>query len=317
MKQTIPNIAHTAAVLSPSDVNANAAMLKRDVEDAIARRYFRSNGTLRWDALTNASDAALRRTYFSPPAAIEIVGIEVQVYGTAAETFTLSLVVAGTTVWTQTITMSGATTLVEHLQGVSFTVAALASCYVEVSGTSYNINSLCVGMAMRYDRHTGNEPPAITPLAVKSGNDCVAATINTFITAVDAAMDDDDANTDAVRFTFVRGPTNVSSAVTATTYTTELPATQASLARMEGYLVAPVTETMRVRVTDDVAAIVATEDIVGAGAGSTASGADTGALGTQTDDDPTDSADDWTLVFSQVAGAPATIVTMYAILWWE
>ena len=306
MKAIVPKTFRTGAIVDSEDVNANLQAMARDLQRLIDQRYTYSTISVDISGIVNTDTASERTVPFRPSIDLDVVGVELSVYGGTNDTWALTVTDPnGTVVAVSANTVSGA----EGYGSSNIPLQVLGSTrldFVLSSTAAATITRGTVTLHVRADRHFQNGatgPDPYLPTLIDASTSTAATAINAELASVAAkrALNFNPANQDE------RGACiavdNLSAA-----QTWRLPTNEYDVPYI--YALAVGGGGRSVAITDGVSTITlnttGTSDIVEGGAYF--------GLGLTLPGDPTDSADDLVLTLTPTGGA---ISRVYLFLWWS
>lgn len=312
----VPHTFRTGETLDPVRVRQNLQRLERMRDDMAARRYTYSSVALTWRDVDQADgDGERERRLVTPTGSLEIVGIEVTLYG-SAEDFTLTW--SGnvpTNGETLTVTGAGTTERVRAYFDVGLRVSGPTSYSLEVDSDagSWSIAHLEVRLHLRHDRWQGAPSRTFVPPAIIDGATCDRDELNTALVALAADITASDA-THSIRLEQIDVLRNLAAAPSAAQGTIHIPSRGDTLRRFGLGGVADWGTWIQAVLKDESGSTVDTRTIAG-GSTTTYKHTITTLNETQTRDDPDDSSDDYTVVVTRSVGS-GTLYAVQLLLEW-
>lgn len=297
--------------LSVDQLNGNLEAAARDIQESLDARYSYSTIVHQVDGVADTSTVGERRIPIRVPAdtPLDIIGVEVVLYGTGAVTVTISSVSSTIAGWEDVaVTMAGATTKAK----VSADFVAKLS-----AGTTHLLNLAFSGAGtitrgdvifhVRGDRGNAAASPnhaGYTRTVFTAATTDDAGNFNTEFTNIAAAVARDLANDHDVRAgRYVKR--NVAAGTAAAERVWRIPSSGRRIAELRCYAVVAIGTTVTWTLADELGATLATAAAAGLGTLLMATGVAT-PNDVQSVDDPIDRTDDYTLTVS-VTGASTAL----------
>lgn len=324
---TVPMQTHRFVSLQNLDmerVNDNLEAGARDVQRNLDKRYTYSRETFLLDGITNASAEALRTVAVRRPGtnnSCEVYAVEFYVFAAGTETWTLTC--SDSTFQPITAISNGATS--ESLPSADLTIGGPSTSGIPVpipsssSDVTFtvscpNASTITAGRIVlhyRADRGAqGTTHAGYTPTLINSASSTAGSLLDTQLTALATAVGHDTTNDVDLRSELfaVRGLAAGSVA------TLRIPSGARRLLRVEGYVVAAVTETVTFSVSSGSTTTVFFS-VVGTGATTRATDGRNAGVDPLMDDSPMDATKD---MFVTIADAGATSADLaFVRVWWS
>lgn len=309
MLPRIPFLFSDNETLTPLKLSSNFKRIKTDIRNLLRRRYFYSSFLINFNTLASGVTQGERSIKINPPKGLEVIGVEVCYYSTAATTVTISSSNAGFESFT--VTGVGATQRAYKYKNQSVVVAANSDFDIICNQSSGTADGLKIIVHLRVDRFSESEPDEFTFTEFKSGDSALASKLNTLFSTIKTIVDDSDANVDDLRIQVIN---RIKIPVSLPTVDNKhiIPDSGKSLSKITLGVFGPVGNSLTGTLTNKTGSTIVAQTVACDGAlklGSTTTS------GVQPDNTPEASTSDWKLTLTRTG--TDIIANGYVVLYWE